>query len=444
MTATDSSTAAVGRYRFAGMAFDAERGLEHDGQWIPLGSQERRLLAALLAAEGRVVSKEALVREVWRGTAVSDDSISSAVFRLRRALASAGARRAIATVYSGGFRIAVAVTRVARDETGAPSGSWTARPNPVVRDYLQTARELVGRRGLHDLVSATLAARRATGVDPRSVEAWVLLAQICVFRINRGQVAARQTAIRRAEHALRHALAVDPNSGAALALQGWILAVLNGDMPAGLALLNRAEMLDSGEWTVHMLRAWALYAARRPQDGLAAFEAMMQRNPLATVSTGSYGYALGCAGRLGEARALLDRAVRQTPTIDSILSARSAVAVMAGDLDLALLDAQRCAEVSPDVPNQLCALACAHAARGETLEAKAVLERMLHSRCRLAPSWHALTLATLGERDAAAAALRRAKREGCTWLAFVQYDPRLRAVDELAAIELGTASGSRA
>jgi hypothetical protein len=32
MTATDSSTAAVGRYRFEGMAFDPERGLEHEGR----------------------------------------------------------------------------------------------------------------------------------------------------------------------------------------------------------------------------------------------------------------------------------------------------------------------------------------------------------------------------------------------------------------------------
>lgn len=432
------------RYRFAGMEFDPERGLEHAGRWVPLGSQERRLLAVLLAAEGKVVSKEALVRAVWRGTAVSDDSISSAVFRLRRALTSAGARRAIATVYSGGFRIAAAVTRVGDAGAAATDALTAARTDRAVRECLQTARELVGRRGLTDLVSATLAARRATRIDPRSIDAWVLLAQILILRLNRGQVSVRQSAIRSARWALRRALEVDPNAALPLGLQGWILAVADGDLPAGLALLDRALALDEAEWMLHMFRAWALHAAMRPDEGLAAFAMMMERNPLATFSVGSYGYALGCAGHLSEARTVLDKAVRDMPTIDSILSARSAVAAMSGDLELALRDARRCAELSPDLPNQLCALACAHAARGETAEAKVVLERMLRARCLLAPSWHALTLAVLGERDAASAALQRAQREGCTWLAFVQYDPRLRKALGSTAGELMATLSSRA
>lgn len=198
MSAREPSTVAGPRYGFADMEFDPERGLEHAGSWIPLGSQERRLLAALLAAGGKVVSKEALVRDVWRGTAVSDDSISSAVFRLRSALASAGARRAIATVYSGGFRMAVPVMRLGDAGLGEPSAPAAKRQDPTVRECLQTARELIGRRGLTDMVSATLAARRATRIDPRSVEAWLLLAQILILRVNRGQVYARQIIIRNA------------------------------------------------------------------------------------------------------------------------------------------------------------------------------------------------------------------------------------------------------
>ena len=151
-------------------------------------------------------------------------------------------------------------------------------------------------------------------------------------------------------------------------------------------------------------------------------------NPLATYSIGLYGYALACSGRIAAARALLDDAVRDIPNVDSILSARSAVAVMAGDFEQALRDARRCAEFSPDVPNQLAALACAQAACGEDGHARRTLALMQQTRCRLAPAWHALTLAALGEDATAAAMLRHAAKARCTWLPIVRHDPRLRAV----------------
>jgi tetratricopeptide (TPR) repeat protein len=195
--------------------------------------------------------------------------------------------------------------------------------------------------------------------------------------------------------------------------------------------------LDATDWITHCQRAWALHAARRPDEGVGAFEVMMRCNPLTTFATGTYGYALGCRGRVAEALTVLDQAIRQMPTIDSLFFARSAAAAMTGDLDRALRDARQCAELSPDVPNQLASLAYAHAVRGETDEALGVLDRMMHARCRLAPSWHALVLAGLGERSAASDALRRAASQGCTWLSFVQYDPRLRGIvpAEFAGLE---------
>lgn len=178
----------------------------------------------------------------------------------------------------------------------------------------------------------------------------------------------------------------------------------------------------------HMCRAWALHAAHRRDEGLVAFDAMMHRNPLSTFSIGTYAYALGCAGRIQEALAMLGQAIGQMPTIDSMFFARSSVAAIAGDMDLALRDARRCAALAPDVPNQLCALACAQAQQGDAGEAKRLLERMTRMRCRFAPSWHALVLVMLGEHVEAAHMLRRARDEGCPWIAFVQYDPRIRAI----------------
>lgn len=417
-------TGSPSAYRFAGILFDPERGMERDGRLIRLPAQERRMLAVLLAARGRVVSKEALVSAVWRGGTASDTSISRSVYRLRRALAMAGAEDAVATVYGGGFRMAVAVS----DAGGTPAETLRTRTaaSAASQECIVTARELLGRRALRDMVSASLAVRRAVRLDPRNVDAWTLMAQIAILRVNRGQIAARGIGERRARWALSRALAVNPRAAGALALTGWIEALIEGRPAAGLARIDEALHLDAADWISHMYRGWALYAAGRPDEGLEAFETMRQLNPLATFSIGMYGYALGCRGRTTEARALLDEAARAMPNVDSILSARSAVAIMAGDVEQGLRDARRCAELAPDLPNQLAALACAQAAVGEIERAHQTIAVMKASRCSLAPSWHALALATAGEREAARRALAEAARGHCTWLPLVRYDPRLR------------------
>lgn len=427
------------RYRFAGYEFDPERGLEGPGGRVALGRRDMALLGALLEADGRILSKDAIVAAVWGSRSTSDDSIFQSVRRLRMAMPSSGSARIIETVYGVGTRIGVPVEpipdRRARPDAAAgggvanAGGDWTS-----ARECLVTAREFIGRRGLRDLISATLATRQATRLAPGFVEAWVLLAQISLLRVNRGQIATPQIGIRRARWAVMRALQLAPQCDAARALLGYISAVIDGDTVTGLAMIDEALAINNADWLTHSERAWALYADHRPDEGLAAFEAMLRRNPLTTISTGTYGYALGCTGKFESAFALLNSAIQKMPTIDSLLSARSSVAAMAGDLDLSLHDARLCAELAPDVPNQLCALACALAATGSVDDARALLARMTRMRCRLAPSWHALVLAVLGESAAAATALQRAKRERCTWLSFVQYDPRLRRIglaDEL-------------
>lgn len=405
------------RYHFAGVQFDPERGLERAGQFIPLAGHERRLLAALLAAGGKVMSKDALVHAVWHGGAVSDASISASAYRLRRALESAGAEEALATVYGVGFRIAVPIRH---------PGHEKAAPSPAAQECWQTARELVGRRGLRDMIGATLAARRAVRLDPEFVAGWVMLGQVSVLRVNRGQIA-RELGLRRARWAANQALKVSPDADGAMALLGWIEAVPDGDTASGLARLDRACALNGHDWASHMLRAWALLAARRPDEALAAFADMAQRNPLSTFAAGIHGYTLACRDRPGDALALLNQAIRIMPTVDSLYWARSAAHSIAGDPGAALRDARRCAELAPDVPNQRCALAYALAATGAVDEARAELDGMLAMRCRLAPSLHALVLFGLKDYAAATQMLERARKTRCTWLPFVQFDPRVRA-----------------
>lgn len=137
-------------YSFAGFQFDAGAGLQYDGRRVPLAPTEFRMLGALLAAGGRIVTKDELARRVWSGAPASDNSISRAVCAIRRALRSRGEEQIVETIYGSGFRIAVPVELVA--------AKWQARPElgpashrPMVVACLASARELLARGGPADL-----------------------------------------------------------------------------------------------------------------------------------------------------------------------------------------------------------------------------------------------------------------------------------------------------
>lgn len=100
------------------------------GDWIVVPSRNRiqgrvdrasrtiepllmRLLCALASRRGDTVGKDDLIREVWNGLFVSDEALSQAISRLRRALADDPQKpRYIETVRSRGYRLKAPVTVV--------------------------------------------------------------------------------------------------------------------------------------------------------------------------------------------------------------------------------------------------------------------------------------------------------------------------------------------
>jgi len=93
------------KYQFAGYRFDSERGLEGAAGRVPLRKMDSRLLQLLLEADGRVVSKDSIVRSVWDDRPVTDDSIFQAVHRLRIAMPATDGADIIQTVYGSGVRL---------------------------------------------------------------------------------------------------------------------------------------------------------------------------------------------------------------------------------------------------------------------------------------------------------------------------------------------------
>lgn len=75
-----------------------------DGRLVPLSNREREVLAVLVDADGAVVPKSALLRQVW-GSGGDEHLVEVTVARMRRRLGPAG--RAIVTVTRRGYRTVV-------------------------------------------------------------------------------------------------------------------------------------------------------------------------------------------------------------------------------------------------------------------------------------------------------------------------------------------------
>lgn len=122
-----------------------------------------RLLCALVAAEGRVLGKEAAMDAVWPGQIVSDASLATALKAVRQALGDSGeAQRLVETVKGRGIRLAVPVIPEHRD-TVAPSKPTPVAPHvaPPTLAVLrfEASSDALGRAIPADLISALSASR---------------------------------------------------------------------------------------------------------------------------------------------------------------------------------------------------------------------------------------------------------------------------------------------
>lgn len=126
----DGVRSAGGRTTFGSFLLDEGRGcLIADGAEIPLRPKTFAILSCLAANPGRLVSKDELIRTVWRGALVSDDVLVQSIGELRRALGEKGATY-IRTVPRRGYRFDAEVSLAVNSPAPA---SGPVRPASVRR-----------------------------------------------------------------------------------------------------------------------------------------------------------------------------------------------------------------------------------------------------------------------------------------------------------------------
>ena len=105
---------AAGSFRFERFVLDEEeRQLRRDGVPVDLNARYLDALALLVREQGKLVSKDRFLEEVWRGVPVTDEALTQCVKTLRRQLGdAAGKPRFIETVPKHGYRFIAPVEPV--------------------------------------------------------------------------------------------------------------------------------------------------------------------------------------------------------------------------------------------------------------------------------------------------------------------------------------------
>lgn len=110
-----------GPYTFGPFRLDpAERRVTRNGTQLDVSGRYLDALALLAAEDGRLVTKDRFMDEVWRGVPVTDEALTQCIRSLRKALGDDAANpRVIETVPRHGYRLLLPVEAAAADPVRA-------------------------------------------------------------------------------------------------------------------------------------------------------------------------------------------------------------------------------------------------------------------------------------------------------------------------------------
>ena len=141
---------ASGTVRFDRFVLDADRrSLTADGLPIPVSARGYDILALLIRRRDRVVGRDEIMEEVWRGAIVEDSNLAVQISTLRRLLGERqGGTQFILTVQGRGYRFIAPVQDDQAAQATAPVPAPAAAPSPgAVRFGVRRRRRIVAMLG---------------------------------------------------------------------------------------------------------------------------------------------------------------------------------------------------------------------------------------------------------------------------------------------------------
>ncbi len=408
------------RYGFAGCVLDTGRmELHRDGARVAVEPQVLELLIMLVENRDRLVTRDAILAEVWKGRIVSDAALSSRIKAARRAVGDDGqAQRLIETLHGRGFRFRGAVEGEAegapapapRPPTGAdgpaiavlPFLDRGSPPDPVLAQGI--AEELIASLGRFRwfpvIARDSVMALHGRGLDPGAIAAALGVAYLVegsVLRHGREvrvharlieAASGRQVAAARLDRTIDNVFTLLDEIGAEL-----VQAIHPGLIGAELERATRAAPSEATAWQL-FIRAQTLLAGpsgAANAEARALIEAAIAAEPGAGRSHAAlalthlwditFGWTPDPAASGARAQVAASRALALAPADSWALLAYGCCRLMARDHAGALAELRRAVEAEPASALAHGTLALALAFAGE---AEAALESVDRA-ARLSP-----------------------------------------------------------
>jgi DNA-binding winged helix-turn-helix (wHTH) protein/tetratricopeptide (TPR) repeat protein len=403
-------------YCFGDCRFDPSRQLLFRGNEVtPVPNRLSFLLTELVAANGALVTKEALAASVWPHEAVSDGNLAQHVYMLRRLLGERARDHSyILSVSGGGYRFALPVVEAIREEVArvdlaTPADSLLRSGVEPFRNYCQGSFFLEQRtapavRRAIECFEAALAA------DPNYLPALIGVARAHALLAEYWHVAP-SLSYPLAKHAIARALEIDPNCAIAHAVYSGILCFCDWDWKRAQDEIALAIRLNPGSTFVRNNAAWLYVCAGRYQDALVEAHSALTMEPASLPMQLLVARVLVHSREYPKAIALMSNLLETDPAFYIARRYRAQAYLLGGDPEKALRDLELLPQERSEDPSfRLPMLGRACADLGDRERARRTFNALRSiARTEYVVSWNlAIVAAGLGYLDEAMSYLQTA------------------------------------
>jgi DNA-binding winged helix-turn-helix (wHTH) protein len=389
------------------------RVLFRDGIPVPAAPKAFDLLELLASRSGQVVTKDEMMRHVWRGDIVTDANLAQHVLLLRKLLGDEyGTNRYIVTVPKQGYRF---VTETHRSSVAATTDSDEAFRAFCHGQYLLQQRTL---EGLRDAVRWF---ERAILVDEGFAMAHVgLAAGLGMLGIY--MHAAPEDAFPRARAAATRALELAQDVAGAHTVLAEVRCYFDGDWEGAMAEHRRALALQPESADVRHSLAWFYVVTGELDHALAETGLALHLDPSSLTIAANQAVIFSYLGRHVDALEQLANVLQLAPEFSLARYFYACALFGAGEYEMAL---NELLFVQGFRFHILALEAECHARLGNSEAAQRMLSDVLAGSASnyVSPYLLARVYVALDEPEQALLMLERSRRERVAWTGFALVDP---------------------
>ncbi len=410
------------------------RTLWRDSKVIKLTAKLFDLLHYLIENRDRIVSQDELLKQVWAGLSVEANNVRVTISQLRILLDDKFATpKFIATIPKGGYRFIAAVTDSASESSrAAATRQITERPQRKeeleAEQFYRKAQQLIDSHEPHAFEKGIHFLREAVRLDPAMMKAWVSISNSYIY-LGTFHISSPQSAFPKAEQALQHVLAIDPKFPAALGSLASLKLMYHWQGKEAAKLLKQAMHLAPHFAAVHYQQGLLGIMSNHTKLAIDSMRRAIELEPLFFSAITGLAQALGLAGRMDEAREVLQNLVILEEQLNFGHYYLSRIYLNEGKLDEALIAAERACALLRH-PMTFALHGYIKACLGHKQEARAILRQMkeMGKRKFLSPYYLAEVYLGLGDYDRALPCLESAYKMRMPQLFRLRLEPTFRTL----------------